>query len=236
MKAEGKIRNLGFSCHGTPEELQRMVNVRDWDFAQIQLNYLDWSYQRAEEQYKVLENAGLPIIVMEPIRGGRLANLGEMGKAMEDYAPDKSQASWALRWVASHPAIQVVLSGMSDYAQVQDNLATFADFKPMNEEENAILADTAKALVNSALIPCTGCRYCSECPQSLDIPRLLKMYEDYLLSRSVFSILNIRHMPENERPSSCIGCGHCESRCPQHIEIPRLLAELSDSVANIGRN
>lgn len=227
MKAEGKIRYLGFSSHGTPEELQRMVNVRDWDFAQIQFNYLDWTYQRAEEQYKVLENAGLPIMVMEPIRGGRLANLGELGKAMEDYAPGKSRASWALRWVASHPAIQVVLSGMSDFAQVQDNLATFSDFKPISEKEEAILFDTAKALINDSLIPCTGCRYCSVCPQELDIPMLLKTYGDYLLSRNAFSLSAIGQLPEDKKPTSCLGCGACMERCPQNIEIPTLLKELS---------
>ena len=231
MKAEGKIRYLGFSSHGTPEQLQRAVNIRDWDFAQIQLNYLDWTYQDAEAQYKILEEAGLPILVMEPVRGGRLASLGELGKKLEAYAPGKSAASWALRWAASHPAVQVVLSGMSTMEQVEDNLATFSNFVPVNEEEKALLAETAQAIINDALIPCTGCRYCSDCPQELDIPKLLNIYGDYLLSRTPFSLAPVGQLPDEKKPGACIGCGACMQRCPQGIEIPKLLTELAELTA-----
>ena len=228
MKAEGKIRYLGFSSHGSPDDLRRAVAIRDWDFVQIQFNYLDWTYQDAKQQYEILEQAGLPVMVMEPVRGGRLASLGDHGKALEDYAPGKSAASWALRWAATHPAIQVVLSGMSTMEQVEDNLKTFKAFQPMTDEENEILAKTAHGILNDALIPCTGCRYCSECPLELDIPKMLKIYGDYLLSHSFFSLSGLRGLEPGKGPSDCLGCGTCESRCPQNIEVPRLLAELAE--------
>lgn len=227
MKAAGKIRYLGFSSHGTPEMLQRVVDTRKWDFAQIQLNYLDWTYQDAKQQYEILEKAGLPIIVMEPIRGGRLAGLGEIGKPMDDYAPGKTRASWALRWVASHPAVQVVLSGMSAMEHVEDNLATFENFQPTSDEENAILEKVAQDLLSSTLIPCTACHYCSECPQGLDIPKFLETYSEYLISGTPISISALKKLPEDKQPSACIGCGNCVARCPQNIDIPTHLAALA---------
>ena len=228
-KAQGKIRYLGFSSHGKPEDLRRMLAVRDWDFVQIQLNYLDWTYQDAKQQYEILTEAGIPVMVMEPVRGGRLADLGTLAAPLEAYAPGASQASWALRWVASLPGIQVVLSGMSSMAQVADNLATFGKLRPITEREKEILAGVAQALQSQSLIPCTGCRYCAGCPQELDIPRLLGIWGDYILSRNPFSLTDLDDLPADKRPDMCIGCGSCMEHCPQHIRIPELLVSLDQA-------
>ena len=157
MKAEGKIRYLGFSSHASPETLERFASVRDWDFAQIQMNYLDWTYQDAKRQYDILTARGLPVVVMEPVRGGRLASVTpEADALMKEHAPDKSIASWAVRWVCSHENVLVMLSGMSNMEQVVDNVATVSDFKPVTAEEQEILDKAVKLLLDKSIVPCTG--------------------------------------------------------------------------------
>lgn len=230
-KTQGKIRFLGFSSHGSPELLEKFAKLRDWDFAQIQLNYFDWDFQDAKRQYEILTNLGIPVMVMEPVRGGRLASLcPEADKLMLDYAPDKSIASWALRFAASLPNVQVVLSGMSTMDQVIDNVNTFSNFQLLNEEEHRIIRQAVEILKAKTFLPCTGCRYCIECPMELPIPDLLSALNEYNLSPSPFALMRVFDMEEKKRPENCIECRQCVSRCPQGIDVPEALGQLAKLV------
>ncbi len=184
-RKEGKIKNLGFSFHDTPELLEKFVTILDWDFAQIQLNYVDFELQNAKAQYEILTNASLPIVVMEPVRGGALANLGAEGNSiLKKVSPDQSIASFALRYAASLPNVLTVLSGMSTLEQVKDNIETFSPFKPLSETEYAAIDKARLALLKEATIPCTGCRYCMDCPFGLNIPKLFDLYNQYKLGHN----------------------------------------------------
>ncbi len=233
-KAEGKIRRLGFSFHDSPEVLKTIVDAHEWDFVQIQLNYLDWEMQRAGEQYQVLTDAGLPVVVMEPVRGGALADLGEEGNAVLKAArPNWSPASWALRYVASLPNVMMVLSGMSSMEQLTDNIATFGDdFAPLTEAEQAVLAEALAAFRKRTFVPCTGCKYCSECPMSIDIPTVFTRYNQYALHKHAPAFAkHLEALPEGSRPADCLSCGLCAERCPQHIAIPELMSRIADITA-----
>lgn len=232
IKAEGKIRFLGFSSHGKPALLEKFAKLRSWDFAQIQMNYLDWAYLDAKRQYEILEELELPVIVMEPVRGGRLASLSpEIDKWFKDAEPDKSVASWAIRWAAGHKNVQVVLSGMSDMEQVIDNVATISDLEPITAAEQEILDKAAQALLSKTQVPCTGCRYCIECPADIDIPVMMEVYNRYSLSHTPMELFGILRQPEGRRPGDCIACRNCAQRCPQNIEIPDILAYLDAELA-----
>lgn len=229
LKAEGKIRYLGFSSHGKPELLEKFASLRSWDFAQIQLNYLDWSYQNAKKQYEILTEKGIPVMVMEPVRGGRLASLcPEADQLFKDFAPDKSIASWAIRFAATRPNVQVVLSGMTTLEQVVDNVATISDFKPISDAEQEILDKAVDILLSKSLLPCTACRYCcDDCPMGLNIPDLLSAYNDYMLAQNAMPLARVYELPDEKQPKSCIACGSCTGHCPQKIDIPTHMAELA---------
>jgi predicted aldo/keto reductase-like oxidoreductase len=224
---QGKIRHLGFSFHDSPEILAKVVGQYDWEFAQIQLNYLDWDQQNAKEQYAILESNDIPVNVMEPVRGGALADLGGEAEAVFKAAdPKASVPSWAIRFAASLPGVQVVLSGMSAMEQVTDNVATMENFRPLSEADREVIAKAVLAYRTAGAVPCTGCRYCMDCPQGVDIPRNLATYNDYLYKKE-------RNMPgynfgfsmeygrigEEAQAHNCVGCRQCEEKCPQHIEI-----------------
>lgn len=230
LKAEGKIRRLGFSSHSKPELLEKFASLRDWDFAQIQLNYLDWSYQNAKRQYEILTEKGIPVMVMEPVRGGRLASLcPEADELFKEYAPDRSIASWAIRFAATRPNVQVVLSGMSTMEQVIDNVATISAFTPVSDAEQDIIDKAVDILKSKTLIPCTGCRYCcGGCPMGLDIPSLLSAYNSYQLSRNKMDLIRTEELPDEQQPKSCIGCGQCTASCPQNLDVPGYMSELAD--------
>lgn len=228
IKAEGKIRRLGFSSHAAPEMLARFADLQYWDFAQIQLNYLDWTYQDAKRQYEILTERGIPIIVMEPVRGGRLASLGsELDGWFKDFAPDRSVASWAIRWAASHKNVLCVLSGMSDMEQIEDNIATISDFEPITPAEQELLDKATGVFLSKNQVPCTGCRYCIDCPIGIDIPAMMKIYNEYSLSKVFFDLFGIREHPEGQRPEDCISCRACVQMCPQNIEIPEIMEYLA---------
>lgn len=228
-KAEGAIRHLGFSFHDSPEVLETICSAHDWEFAQLQLNYLDWEMQRSREQYEVLRRHGLPCIVMEPVRGGALADLGEEANGILAAArPDWSPAAWALRFAASLEGVMVVLSGMSSPAQLADNLRTFEAFAPLSGEERAVLDQALEAFRRRTFLPCTSCRYCADCPQAIDIPTVFARYNQYALHHSAdFLHKQLQELPEGHRPADCISCGLCASRCPQHIAIPEKMAEIA---------
>lgn len=223
-KAEGLIDRIGFSFHGTVEDLKTIIAAHHWDFAQIQMNYLDWTKQDAKTQYQLLTDAGIPVIVMEPVRGGKLADVPKDVEALfKKNAPDKSIASWAIKFVASHDNVITILSGMNSVEQMNDNLASLTDFVPFNESELNICANAASLISKKSIIPCTGCDYCADCPKQVKISSIFATYNDYyngVKSKKecveAYKQIDVKH-------DSCVGCGKCAGHCPQSINIPELM-------------
>lgn len=228
-KAEGKIRFLGFSFHDTPEVFKEIADAYDWDFVQIQLNYYDWKAQRADELYKIIEEKGLSCIVMEPIRGGGLANPpGEVKKVFADCGKN-SPSSWALRFCASLSRVKVILSGMSDASQVNDNLKTLSDFKPLTDAEYKTIDRAVKIINSKPGIKCTGCRYCMPCPCGVEIPGCFEAYNEYVkLENKAALKWQIENELKNKGPEKCVKCGACVKKCPQHLKIPDELLKFSE--------
>ena len=230
QKKKGRIRHLGFSCHANIETLRKFLDLYGdvMEFCQIQLNYLDWTLQKAKAKYDLLTERGIPVWVMEPVRGGKLANLPEEDRQkLAAIRPDESAAAWAFRWLASLPNVKMILSGMSNLPQMEDNVKTFSTDKPLNDNEIEILFNIAEKMKDS--VPCTACRYCCDgCPMQLDIPMLMQSYNDLNFAASLTPVMQIEALPEEKRPSACIACGACASACPQKIDIPNILAKLSD--------
>lgn len=226
LKAEGKIKYFGFSFHGKPAVLQRMVDQGEWDFVQIQLNYYDWYFGTAKDQYEILEKHNIPVMVMEPIHGGMLANLNDEAKAKLDskYSP----ASWALRFVMDLNQTCVILSGMSTFDQTTDNIQTFSTFEPLTDSEKEAIKDSCEVTHQITGVPCTGCRYCvNECPMYLEIPELLKFYNEYK-SGGKWRLNRLNGEQEDKLPSNCIACGMCTRECPQNIEVYNYLREMAE--------
>ena len=236
-KEEGKIKRLGFSAHAKPETLEKFIAQADWDFAQIQLNYFDWDYQDAKGQYEVLTKHGIPVVVMEPCRGGRLADLCEESNAiLKAAAPDRSIASWAFRWLQSLDNVQVVLSGMSNMAQVTENAATFDEYNKLNEAELKAIDEAVAAFLKKFTVPCTACRYCSECPRELDIPTILSAYNDIKITDNDFQrggTVKKLLAAENADPRDCVNCGTCTRHCPQNIDTPQIMDDFAKIIAAI---
>lgn len=230
QKAEGRIRHLGFSSHATVPALREFLDRYDgvFEFVQIQLNYLDWILQDAKGKYELLTERNLPIIVMEPCRGGKLASLSPAEEVkLRSLRPNDSIASWAFRWLKSLPNVQVVLSGMSSIGQLQDNVQTFSDQSLLTDAEQQCLSEVADGMMN--LLPCTGCRYCcNSCPQGLDIPHLLSLYSDAALGSVLTPSMTVDAMPVDKQPGSCIGCGNCRKVCPQGIDVPETLKKFQE--------
>lgn len=227
MKQEGKIRYLGFSFHGSPQMLRKILSAYSWDFAQMQLNYYDWYFGDAKALYEILEQADVPVMVMEPVHGGLLANLRPEAKSLLDTLDaSRSQASWAMRWVMDHPQVQVVLSGMSDTEQLLDNVHTFDENRPLSNEEQSVIREAAQIQFSTVAVACTGCRYCCpNCPEGLDIPVILRAYNDAKLG-GAWRLTSLLALPEDKQPTSCIGCGACREHCPQSFDIPKYMNEL----------
>ena len=230
QKKKGRIRHLGFSCHANIETLRKFLDLYGdvMEFCQIQLNYLDWTLQKAKAKYDLLTERGIPVWVMEPVRGGKLANLLEEDRQkLAAIRPDESAAAWAFRWLTSLPNVKMILSGMSNLPQMEDNVKTFSTDKPLNNNEIQMLFDIAEKMKDS--VPCTACRYCCDgCPMQLDIPMLMQSYNDLHFATSLTPVMQIEALPEEKRPSACIACGACASACPQKIDIPDIMAKLSD--------
>ncbi len=233
QKEKGRIRHLGFSTHATPETLREFLAIAgdSMEFCQIQLNFVDWKLQYAEEKCRILEQAGIPVWVMEPLRGGKLASFAPAVEAdLRARRPGESIASWGFRWLQSVPKPTLVLSGMSSLSQMEDNLKTFSSEHPLSEEEIALLSEIAASLAE--FIPCTGCRYCCEgCPQGLEIPALLNMANDLSMSSSINISARYTSLEEGKRAGDCIGCGACAAICPQGIAIPQELAKFAAKMA-----
>ena len=230
QREEGRIKHLGFSCHATADNLEKILDGpygEVIEFVQIQLNYLDWTLQDARRKIEILNRRGLSVIVMEPVRGGKLAHPGEAAEQrLQALRPGASAASFAFRWLQDIPGVKVVLSGMSDMAQMVDNVATFDHPDPLSDSERTALEEIAEGMKNS--VPCTACRYCcAGCPMELDIPGLLAEYNDLRVQFSHTPMMRLEQLPDEKKPHSCLGCGACAQICPQGIDIPGALADLA---------
>lgn len=225
QKRLGRIRHLGFSCHGGTALLREFLDVcgADMEFCQIQLNYLDWTLQDARAKVELLNERGVPIWVMEPVRGGRLCRLAPEDEArLHALRPDENIAAWGFRFLQEIPGVRMILSGMSAPAQMEDNLKTFAQRRPLSAAETQTLFDIAEGMKDS--VPCTACRYCTAgCPKGLNIPALLSAYNEMRFSPALGVAMRIEALPEEKRPAACIGCGKCARVCPQSIAIPQEL-------------
>ena len=229
QKAKGRIRHLGFSAHGEYEMMERFLATYGdkMEFCQIQLNYLDWHFQKADKKVELLNRHNIPIWIMEPLRGGRLTTLPEdAASKLKALRPEETVTGWAFRFLQSVPGVTMVLSGMSDLTQMKENVATFSEDKPLSKEELDALVGIADDMVQGGILPCTACRYCtSYCPQGLDIPRLLALYNEHTFTGGGFlAPMAVEALPEDKRPSACVSCRSCEAVCPQQIKISEAMA------------
>ncbi|MBQ8188365.1 MAG: aldo/keto reductase [Lachnospiraceae bacterium] len=235
QKENGRIKHLGFSVHGGYDVTQRFLEKygQYMEFCQIQLNYLDWSFQKAKEKVEQVASYGIPVWVMEPLRGGKLATLeGEYEQRLKVLRPEETVPAWAFRFLQTIPNVTMVLSGMSNMEQLQQNVQTYTEDKPLNDKEMEALLDIADDMVKKIVLPCTACRYCTtKCPKGLDIPMLLEMYnEDCFTGGGFLAPMKISSMPEEKRPSACVGCRSCEAVCPQQIKISEAMADFAAKV------
>ena len=240
LKKEGKIRWLGFSFHDDYEAFEKILTGYGWDFCQIQYNYVDTDIQAGDKGYELAEKLGIPMVIMEPVKGGSLAALpADITAPFRAYAPDASDASWALRWVASKPNVKVVLSGMSTMEQVEDNLKTFERFRPFNEEEARIAAQVAQTIKGRTKNGCTGCAYCMPCPFGIDIPRNFHIWNEYARFGNEARARQRYYVDTNPeaRADQCRKCGKCETLCPQSLpiraDLERAAAEMPKPAANV---
>ena len=227
-KQEGKIRRLGFSFHDSPPVLEEIVSAYAWDFGQIQLNYMDWDDIDAKRQYEILRSRNIPVIIMEPVRGGSLAALNEEAvNILKSADPGASLASWALRYAASLPGVITVLSGMSLPDQVEDNLNTFSPLRELSGDERETIARAAAAFRTSGSIACTGCRYCMDCPSGVNIPEIFAVFNRYCSTGNRDgAIKEYRGLKDGEKAHNCTKCNICTEKCPQGLKIPSLMERM----------
>jgi len=236
-KAKGRIRHLGFSSHGRHDTIAKFLEYLkakgckdEFEFAMIQLNYLDWTLQEANKKYDALTKNGLAVLSMEPLRGGKLANLGEkVDDILKPLCPDDSQAAWAFRYLQSLDNLPVIISGMNTLEQLKENLSIFEKHEPITSGEAETLLKIAETVTE--LAPCTACRYCMEaCPMSLDIPMLLTMYNEAGFEIAWMLRAALGALKEEEKPAACISCGQCNPLCPQNIDIPLALMKFNELI------
>lgn len=232
QKKNGRIRHLGFSCHGAMPVLKRFLEVygEHMEFCQLQLNYIDWTFQGGREKVELLEQYHIPVWVMEPLRGGRLARLNDKESAvLQAMNSQRPIPAWAFRFLQRIPDIVVILSGMSDLQQMKENLDTFDTEDCLTEREWDGLLALGKEMTNPKALACTACRYCtSHCPQGLDIPHLLALYNEHRFTGGGFiAPMALSAIPADKQPSACIGCRSCEAVCPQQLKISEAMADFS---------
>ncbi len=231
-KAQGKIRYLGFSFHDSSQVFEEVLSYRDWDFCQIQFNYMDARNQDIQKCYDLAESRQVPLVIMEPVKGGTLAAFDPALTAkFQAHDPQASVASYAFRWVGSHPDVKVILSGMSSMEQVEDNLKTFEHFRPLSEAEEATIAEVLDTMDKRVKNGCTGCRYCMPCPFGVDIPRTFQLWNTY---HKYQNYNMVRHgwetMEEKSKPVNCKKCGKCERACPQKLSIREDLVKAQEDL------
>ncbi len=235
QKKEGRIRHLGFSAHANMDTLKRFLDAygKDMEFCQLQINWLDWSYQNAKEKVDLVSSYGIPVWVMEPVRGGKLVNLNaEQEATLKALRPEATNAEWAFRFVQSIPDVVLTLSGMSNMAQLTENVAIFSEEKPVNEKERGALFAIAKEMTAKNTLPCTACQYClSHCAMGLNIPWIIEQYNEHVCSREEFIFPKaFEGVAENNLPSACLGCGACEVVCPQGIKISEMMSRFAEKM------
>ncbi len=232
QKRNGRILHLGFSCHGAMPVLKRFLDAygKDMEFCQLQLNYLDWTFQGGRDKVALLDQWHIPVWVMEPLRGGRLAKQAPAYEAeLKALRPDEEIPAWAFRFLQSIPSVTMILSGMSNEEQLEKNLATFAEDKKLTDDEMRALMGVADRMLSVGTVPCTACHYCvSHCPQGLDIPHLIALYNEHAYTGGGFiAPMALSALPEDKRPQACLACRSCEQVCPQQIKISEVMADFS---------
>ena len=235
QKQLGRIKHLGFSCHGNVELLREFLDIagNDMEFCQIQLNYLDWTLQEAKTKVKLLNERNIPVWVMEPVRGGGLAKLDDADEAkLKAIRPDETIPAWGFRFLQNIPGVTMILSGMSNMEQMQDNIKTFDAPNPLSAEETNTLLAIAEGMKDS--VPCTACRYCmSECPMGLNIPMLISTYNELRFSPAMNISMRLEGLPPEKQPSACLACGKCAKMCPQQIDIPEVMKDLAAKLESL---
>lgn len=235
QKKNGRIKHLGFSAHGSIEVIKRFLDAygKYMEFGQLQLNWMDWTFQNAKEKVELLTEYGIPVWVMEPVRGGKLASLpSQYTDRLRAFRPNETAAAWAFRFLQSVPEVKVTLSGMSNFEQLRENIATYEEAKPLNKQEMDTILAVADDMLQGNTVPCTACHYCvSHCPQGLDIPRLLELYNEHRFTGGGFiAPMALSSFPSDKHPSACIGCRSCEAVCPQQIKISEAMADFNSKL------
>lgn len=229
QKKNGRIRHLGFSAHGSYEVMKRFLDAygKDMEFCQLQLNWLDWTFQDAKAKVALINEYNIPTWVMEPLRGGTLAKLDDkFTKKLNDLRPDENVPAWAFRFLQTLPEVVVTLSGMSNMDQLKDNISIFETEKSLNNDEMSALLTIADEMLKVANLPCTACHYCvSHCPQELDIPYLISLYNEHCYTGGFLVPMALMAVPAEKQPSACIGCRSCEAVCPQQIKISEAMTD-----------
>ena len=237
QKKKGRIKYLGFSTHGTLDTMKRFLDTygQYMEFCQIQLNWLDWKVQSAKDKVELLKEYNLPIWVMEPVRGGKLAKLeAEYVEMLSNVNPKYTVPEWAFRFLQSIPQVVVTLSGMSDMKQLNENITTYAKEQPLDANEIKTLFNVASKMTSKVMLPCTACRYCiTDCPMQLNIPQIIELYNEYVyFNGSYLAPMIIKSLPDDKKPSACIGCCKCESVCPQNIKISEMMKDFTERLLN----
>ena len=235
QKRNGRIRHLGFSCHGHYDVLERFLKAygKDMEFCQLQINYLDWTFQDAKAKVELLKQYHIPVWVMEPLRGGKLATLApEYAERLHALRPDETVPGWAFRFLQSIPEVTMTLSGMSNMEQLAQNITTYETDAPLNDAEMDALQGIAAEMLSKTSLPCTGCRYCTEyCPQGLNIPYLISLYNEHVFTGGGYiAPMAMSAVPKDKWPSACLHCQSCEQVCPQQIKISDMMTSFAEKL------
>ncbi|MDD7428627.1 MAG: aldo/keto reductase [Oscillospiraceae bacterium] len=235
QKKNGRIKHLGFSAHGNMDTIKRFLDAygKYMEFGQLQLNWMDWTFQNAKEKAELLTQYGIPVWVMEPVRGGKLASLpAKYTEQLRALRPDETTAAWAFRFLQTIPEVKVTLSGMSNFEQLRENIATYEEAKPLTNQEMDTILAVADDMLQGNTVPCTACHYCvSHCPRGLDIPRLLELYNEHRFTGGGFiAPMALSSISEDKQPSACIGCRSCEAVCPQQIKISEAMSDFDSKL------
>lgn len=230
QKKNGRIRHLGFSAHAECDVMKRFLEAygEHMEFCQLQINYIDWNFQKAKDKVELLKEWNIPVWVMEPVRGGKLASLDEAhAEKLAQLRPEETVPGWAFRFIQSIPEVKMTLSGMSNMQQLKENIHTFEEMKPLNETEMKTLLEIADSMVNG--VPCTACHYCtSHCPQGIDIPEMIRLYNEHTFTNGGFiAPMALQAVPEDKQPGACVGCRSCEAVCPQQIKISEVMSDFT---------